>query len=96
MAGAREQARTPRRAATAAWTGSALEYYDFAIYGTASALVFPDIFFPEGNDTAATVADLLMALQQQQETMMVVVTHSDTLAARFAKRWRINRGQLTA
>jgi MFS family permease len=55
MSGAKEEARTPRRAATAAWTGSALEYYDFAIYGTASALVFPDIFFPEGNDTAATL-----------------------------------------
>jgi lipoprotein-releasing system ATP-binding protein len=54
---------------------------------------------PTGNldaDTAARVADLMMALQQQQKTMMVVVTHSDALAARFAKRWRIARGQLSA
>ncbi|PWJ56101.1 Na+/melibiose symporter [Quadrisphaera granulorum] len=51
-------ARTPRKAAVAAWSGSALEYYDLAIYGTAAALVFPKIFFPEGNGHAATIASL--------------------------------------
>jgi MFS family permease len=53
-----EGVKTPRKAAMAAWVGSVLEYYDFFIYGTAAALVFPSIFFPQGNPTAATIASL--------------------------------------
>ena len=35
----------------ASWIGSALEYYDFAVYGTAATIVLNRIFFSE--DTAA-------------------------------------------
>ena len=32
--------------ATASWVGASIEWYDFFIYGTAAALVFPALFFP--------------------------------------------------
>jgi len=51
-----EGLKAPRKAAFASWIGSAVEYYDFFIYGTAAALVFGKIFFPSIDPKLATVA----------------------------------------
>ena len=47
---------TLRHVLVASAIGSALEWYDFFIYGTASALVFGELFFPKFDVTAGTLA----------------------------------------
>src|SRR5205809_5827176 len=45
-----------RRIAVASAIGTMCEFYDFNIYGTAAALVFPHIFFPALGTAAGTAA----------------------------------------
>ncbi|MET9063852.1 MFS transporter [Streptosporangium sandarakinum] len=46
------------RATIASTVGTALEWYDFSLYGTAAALVLPLVFFPAGDPVAATLSSL--------------------------------------
>lgn len=42
----------------ASLAGTAIEFFDFYIYATAAVLVFPHLFFPRGDPTAATLQSL--------------------------------------
>lgn len=45
-----------RRAAIASTIGTTIEWYDYFLYGTASALVFPHLFFPDVSPYIGTLA----------------------------------------
>jgi len=48
--------KTPVRAAAASFMGSAVEYYDFFLFGSAAALIFPTVFFPSGDQAALVMS----------------------------------------
>jgi MFS transporter, MHS family, shikimate and dehydroshikimate transport protein len=52
----RGQGASIRRVAFASFIGTAIEWYDFYIYGTAAALVFPKLFFPQFSALTGTLA----------------------------------------
>jgi MFS family permease len=49
------QRRQIRLAAVASVVGTSIEWYDFFLYGTAAAIVFPAVFFPASSSYAGTL-----------------------------------------
>ena len=44
-----------RKVAAASFIGTTIEWYDFFLYGTAAALVFGELFFPEAEPLVGTL-----------------------------------------
>src|SRR5215204_6797760 len=44
-----------RKVVVSSFIGTTIEWYDYFIYGTAAALVFPALFFPDFSELAGTL-----------------------------------------
>ncbi|MFJ9011225.1 MFS transporter [Streptomyces canus] len=53
---AAERTRQLRRVALSGLLGTAVEFYDFLVYGTVAALVFGELFFPGADPAVGTIA----------------------------------------
>jgi MFS transporter, MHS family, shikimate and dehydroshikimate transport protein len=53
-----EDKQSLRKVVTASFIGTTIEWYDFFLYGTAAALVFNELFFPDAEPIVGTLAAL--------------------------------------
>lgn len=51
-----ERRRESRKVILSSYLGTTIEFYDFLLYGTAAAVVFPHVFFPASDPLAGSIA----------------------------------------
>ena len=68
----------------ASMMGTAIEFFDFYAYGTASAAYFPSVFFPQTTPLLATLLSLLSLLSRVRSDRF----YSDTSAIDWEERKR--------
>ncbi|MEB3367188.1 MFS transporter [Saccharopolyspora mangrovi] len=56
--GSQAPRNSTRQVVLASLVGTSIEFYDFYVYATAAVLIFPKLFFPAGDETAATLNSL--------------------------------------
>jgi len=58
MSDSKRKRNSPAQVLFASLIGTTIEFFDFYIYATAAVIVFPKLFFPAADVTAATFASL--------------------------------------
>jgi hypothetical protein len=90
----------PLRIAMASFIGTAVEWYDYFIYGTAAAIVFGPLFFPKFSATAGTMAAFatfsvgFLARPSARSSWVTSATASDASRSCFFPPWPATAGLL--
>jgi len=81
-----ERDRMATRAVSAATIGTALEWFDFTLYGAVSATVLPKLFFPTMDATTALLASLPIRIGVIAEVQVVATITEARATACQAER----------
>ena len=77
-----------RKAVVASTIGTTIEWYDFFLYGTMAALVFPSVFFPGGSTYSGILESFAARLAEVARREFLVLDG----ATQFPDQFRRERG----